>query len=116
MAHSLRYHTSNMRNYTNVRGLCDSYKQEQLANDMDKYKVDVCCLQETKMVEGTDVTVKGHKLICIPSEMPSYGNGFMIANKWTSSISKYWKVTDRIAIKSKSGPRKSDPRRSRSVK
>jgi mRNA deadenylase 3'-5' endonuclease subunit Ccr4 len=32
----------------NVRGLSKEYKQKQLSRDIDKYKVDICCLQKKK--------------------------------------------------------------------
>ena len=48
----------------NVRGLCDDSKKESLASDLEKYKLDVCCVQETKIKNGLDITTKnGHRLI-----------------------------------------------------
>ena len=48
----------------NVRGLVKEEKQELLAQDIDNYKIDVCCLQETKIKDGRDITIgeKQHKL------------------------------------------------------
>ena len=39
-------------------------KQELLAQDIDDYKIDVCCLQETKIKDGRDITIgeKQYKL------------------------------------------------------
>ena len=33
----------------NVRGLTKDTKNDQLASDIDKYKIDICCLQECKI-------------------------------------------------------------------
>ena len=63
-----------------------------------KYKVDICCLQETKIKNGVDKDVKGNRLICLQSESKHYGNGFMISNTWKHNIHKCWKVTDRVAV------------------
>ena len=53
---------------TNVRGLTNHTKQEALSRDIDKYKTDICCLQETKMTENFDkTTTHGNQLITIPS-------------------------------------------------
>ena len=41
----------------NVRGLAKEEKQERLAQDIDNYKIDVCCLQETKIKDGRDITI-----------------------------------------------------------
>ena len=74
----------------NVRGLTKTTKQQQLARDVTNYKLDVCCLQETKIKNGIDVNVLGidkhHKLISLPSESQHYGNGFIIDEKWQNNI------------------------------
>ena len=92
-----------MKNFSlgtfNVRGLCDDLKKESLASDLEKYRLDICCLQETKIKEGLDITTEnGHRLICLESEQKCYGNGFIVDKKWVSSIHRYWRVNDRIAI------------------
>jgi len=82
----------------NVRGLSKEEKQAELAHDLEKYKLDVCSVQETKIPEGLDINVGSHRLICIEAKNKHHGNGFLVANKWKNSIHRYWKVSDRIAV------------------
>jgi exonuclease III len=82
----------------NVRGLVNGYKQEQLSRDIEKYKIDICCLQETKIRDNTDTIVNGHRLITIQTNCQYYGNGFLISSKWKNSVHNYWKISDRIAV------------------
>ena len=82
----------------NVRGLTKQYKQEQLAHDMINYKLDICCLQETKITNGMDININDHRLICIPTDCRHYGNGFIVSPKWKHNIHKYWKVSDRLSV------------------
>ena len=48
---------------------------------MIRSKVDLCCLQETKIKEGCDSRVKKNRLICLPTENENYGMGFIISKK-----------------------------------
>ena len=80
----------------NVRGLVQTDKQFNLKNDMDKYKMDIICLQETKIIKGIDTNIDNHRLISLPTTCRSYGNGFMISPKWKDNVYKYCKVSDRI--------------------
>ena len=84
----------------NVRGLAKEEKQELLAQDIDNYKIDVCCLQETKIKDGRDITIgeKQHKLIALPSDNRHYGNGFAVSNNWKNNTHRHWKVSDRISV------------------
>ena len=82
----------------NVRGLTKDYKKENLATDVERYKVDICCLQETKISNGCDKEIKGHQIICLPSNNAHYGMGFIIHEKWKRFVHKVWKVDDRIAV------------------
>ena len=83
----------------NVRGLCDELEKENLADDLERHKIDVCCIQETKIKDGVDITTrKGHRLICLQTKQNSYGNGFMVAKRLVPSINKYWKISDRISV------------------
>ena len=34
-----------------VKGLKNHVKQEALSRDIEKYKIDICCLQKTKITE-----------------------------------------------------------------
>ena len=84
----------------NVRGLAKVEKQELLTQDIDNYKIDVCCLQETKIKDGRHITIgeKQHKLVALPSDNRYYGNGFAISNNWKNNIHRHWKVSDRISV------------------
>ena len=82
----------------NVRGLTDEFKQEQLVHDVEKYKLDICCLQETKITENRDINIKDYRLITLQSNSRHYGNGFLISPKWKDRIVKYWKVSDRVCV------------------
>ena len=59
---------------SNGRGLTKTIKLEKLSKDILKYKIDICCIQETKINKGCDVDVLGSRLVCIPSESAHYGN------------------------------------------
>ena len=82
----------------NVRGLTQEYKQQQLSKDMARYRVDVCCLQETKIKDGIDTMVGNHRLITLPTFSKFYGNGFMISPRYAKHVHSYWKISDRISV------------------
>ena len=82
----------------NVRGLNDNQKKEDLMIDMKNYKLDVCCLQETKIQEGNDINIKDCRLITFSAKIQYYGTGFVVSNKWNNHLSKYWKVSERISV------------------
>ena len=81
----------------NVRGISSILKQEQLCRDMNKYNVDICCIQETKCKSSIDTDVNGYRLITLPTNR-MYGNGFVVSPKWKDKIHSYWKVSERISI------------------
>ena len=82
----------------NIRGLTEEIKKDHLASDLNRYDIDVCGLQETKISNGADVTIQGHRLICLKSECEHYGNGFMVNNRLVENIEKHWRVSDRISV------------------
>ena len=82
----------------NVRDLTKEYKRQQLANDIIKYNIDICCWQETKLQNGLDKNLNNHRIICLPSDSRHYGNGFIVSPKWKNNIYSYWKVSDRISV------------------
>ena len=96
-AKSKRKHVFSLATF-NVRGLSKENKQNQLARDIEKYNVDICCLQEVKIKEVVDKNVGNCRLITVGAEMKDYGNGFMISSKWKDAISNYWKVSERISV------------------
>ena len=82
----------------NVRGLNYEFKQQQLSGDIDRYKVDVCCLQETKIKKGLDTMIGKNRLISLPTACKHYGNGFMISARFANHVHSYWKISDRISV------------------
>ena len=83
----------------NVRGLTKQYKQESLSRDMNKYKIDICCLQECKITEKSDKNLEnGNRLILMGAENINYGNGFLVSKKWKESVHRYWKISERISV------------------
>ena len=81
-------HENNRKRLTigtfNVRGLNDENKQDLLSKDIEKYKLDICCLQETKLQKSFDQDI-GKK-------------DFIVSEKWKNNVIKYWKVSDRLAV------------------
>ena len=82
----------------NVRGLREEQKRGHLAADIDSYKLDVLCIQETKIKEGIDCNIGKHRLIAFDAENTHHGVGFVVANKWRENLHKLWKVSHRIAV------------------
>ncbi|XP_033120167.1 craniofacial development protein 2-like [Anneissia japonica] len=82
----------------NVRGLGDKFKRYQLATDITNYKVDVACLQETKLTETIDEYVHECRFINLGTKVKYYGCGFIIHKRWAPSISKFWKDSERISV------------------
>lgn len=82
----------------NVRGLAEQTKKENLVEDLKKYDVKVCSIQETKIAEELDYEVAGYRFLNFKSEQRMYGNGFVISPAWKRNVYKYWRVSDRIAV------------------
>ena len=82
----------------NVRGIANENSRADLASDINRYGVDVCCLQETKVKKGCSEEYHNCKVECYKTTEDAYRLGFVINNKWSSNIHKHWKVSDRIAV------------------
>ncbi len=82
----------------NVRGINDIRKQEDLCCDFDRYKIDIACLQETKIKDGVDVNIGNCRLLTFKTECVHYGLGFVWSKSWDNSIHRVWRVNDRIAV------------------
>jgi len=63
-----------------------------------KYKLDVICIQETKIKELLNIDIEGNRLICLETNTPHHGKGFMVSKKRKNNIYKFWSVNDRIAV------------------
>ena len=81
----------------NGRGLKEEFKKNCLTEDVDSYKIDVLCIQESKC-DKTDCNIGRNRLILFKSVSHHYGNGFVISKKWSENIHRTWRVTDRIAV------------------
>jgi len=82
----------------NVRGISSTARQESLRRGLLSYKIDICCLQETKLVRELDECRDGYRLICFPPECRHYGLGFAVSSSLTASIQRFWQVSDRVAV------------------
>eukprot|EP00117_Sycon_ciliatum_P004861 scpid107111/ scgid0430/ len=82
----------------NVRGLCSASKQQQLARDMDAYRIDFCGLQELKMTTTVDKPLgDSHRFVSFgQAEGRHGGNGFVISNMLNKFVSTFKKISDRV--------------------
>ena len=67
----------------NVRGLTYQQKQDFLAQDVDKYNLDICCLQKVKIQDGVDCNIgeQERRFIYFKADCRHYGNGFIVSAK-----------------------------------
>ena len=82
----------------NVRGLTSNIKKQQVVDDLRRYRVGICCLQETKIVDGTDETLNGYRIICLPTTCRNYGLGFAIHKSLSKRQRRLWSESDRVAV------------------
>ncbi|GFO26877.1 craniofacial development protein 2-like [Plakobranchus ocellatus] len=82
----------------NVRGLSCEIKQNQLVEDFDRYKLDILCVQETKIKNGGDWTIRGHRVLLYETECRHYGNGFIIHKNLEPKVLRTWKISDRLCV------------------
>ena len=78
MANSQKKATSSKKQRTikigsfNVRGLMKPEKHSSLVRDHTSYKVDIGCLQETKVSELNDEIIDGYRVILLPSKLSGF--------------------------------------------
>ncbi|GFN75769.1 endonuclease exonuclease phosphatase domain containing protein [Plakobranchus ocellatus] len=82
----------------NVRGLSCEIKQNQLVEDFDRYKLDILCVQETKIKNGGDWTIRGHRVLLYETECRHYGNSFIIHKNLKPKVLRTWKISDRLRV------------------
>jgi exonuclease III len=93
---SLNYKKSKFRIASwNIQGL--GAKKESLLLDFEHYKMDICCLQETKSQEIIEKASTG-LFLTLPTSSPHYGLGFIIARKWIDNILHVESLSDRLAV------------------
>ena len=80
----------------NIRGLTDKLKKVQLSKDLKFYKVDVCCVQETKITEDIDTNIRDCQLISQKTNQKYYGisNTQKIRTAYTQSMETKWQIID----------------------
>jgi len=78
----------------NCRSIASELKKQSIDIDMLDYNLDVCCLQETKIKQGSIVSFENCKLLLMDFTNVHYEIGFAIANKVKVEKSVY--ISDRI--------------------
>ena len=82
----------------NIRGLNSEIRKEQLIHDLESYNLDVLCIQETKIKDGDSRVIRGNQLLCFESNSKHYGCDFVINKRFSNSIHRFWKVSDRVCV------------------
>ena len=82
----------------NVQGLSLGTKRDQLLSDLSSHQIAVCCLQESKCADGFDEIHGGYRLLGLPSELRHYGLGFAVTNWLAKRVTRFWSVSDRVAV------------------
>lgn len=82
----------------NVRGLAtDPVKTENLVKDLNRYKLSIINIQETKTKE-TDEIIQGNRLITYKHSNPQGGLGFLINKEINDLIHTQWSPHERVAV------------------
>jgi exonuclease III len=93
----------------NIQGKLNSdFDFKLLIGDLNKFKVDVCCLQEThtedfkKVYKDNEGKKVLGKIICFEGQNVNknkrYGQGFFITEKWIRYINKFGRINDRLSF------------------
>ena len=82
----------------NVRGLTKTEKQDLLAEDCDRYDLDIVGLQETKVTKFSDTRVPGnHRLLLFDQKNGYHGGlGFFINNRVLHFFRSFHQISDRV--------------------
>jgi exonuclease III len=83
-------------------GIKDNINCDTLIEDMEKYKIQIACLQETRCRNKNYDNDKG-KIICFESDENTqphsrYGTGFYICKAWIPHIWSFKYISDRISV------------------
>ena len=81
----------------NVRGLTKTDKQNLLAQDCDRYDLDIVGLQETKVTNFSDFRVPGNHRLLLFDQKDGYhgGLGFLINNRVLHFFRSFHQISDR---------------------
>ena len=82
----------------NVHGLNDALKRAALTRDLTAYKIDICCLQKTKVTELSDEVINNVRIILLQGKCRHYGLGFALNKYWATRLKSYESIDDHIAI------------------
>jgi len=82
----------------NVRGLTKTDKQHLLAQDCDRYDLDIIGLQETKSCHFTDKQLSGnHRLLLFDQKLSYHGGlGFLINERVNHYFRSFKQISDRV--------------------
>ena len=69
----------------NVRSLNAVEKRKELASDLDKHGIEICCVQETKIKDNPDVDVDQYRFLNL-EHGPHHGLGFYVHNTLSERI------------------------------
>lgn len=75
----------------NVRGLSAKYKQTALVRDLKAHSIDLCCLQETKMVHVIDTFVQNFRIITFDTDERARGLGFAVGPRLEPYLRRVWR-------------------------
>ena len=84
----------------NVRGLTKTDKQCLLANDCDRYDLDIIGIQETKICQFEDKKLPGnHRLLLFDQKTGRHGGlGFLINARVNHYFRSFHQISDRVAF------------------
>ena len=81
----------------NLQGCSLKLRRWQLASDIGKYKISVCCLQETKS-NYMEETINGINLKFLNPQNKHHGMGFSIKKELEPLLHRIWKVSEGICV------------------
>ena len=82
----------------NVCGLSTTHRQHLVAEDIDRYDVDILALQETKTREFLETTLPGHhRLFLFDQKQGRHGGlGFVVNKRFMDSVLSHHQISDRV--------------------
>ena len=84
----------------NVRTLKSRLSRLELGGEMDRYGIDILCIQETKCLEYEEFLLScGSRCILLPStKLKRHGIGFVVAPRMAPYLKKVKAHSDRIGV------------------
>ena len=81
----------------NLQGCSSKLRRWQLASDVGKYKIFLCCLQETKS-NYMEETINEINLKFLNLQNKHHGMGFAIKKTLETLLHTIWKFSERICV------------------